>query len=37
MVRMGLCASLNVEPDMEGVAEVDTGESTPIANTSRSW
>ena len=27
MVRMGLCASLNVEPDMEVVAEVGSGES----------
>src|SRR5258708_11132928 len=26
MVRMGLCASLNVEPDMEVVAEVGSGE-----------
>jgi DNA-binding NarL/FixJ family response regulator len=27
MVRMGLCASLNVEPDMEVVAEVGSGET----------
>jgi DNA-binding NarL/FixJ family response regulator len=27
MVRMGLCASLNVEPDMEVIAEVGSGQS----------
>jgi two-component system NarL family response regulator len=27
MVRMGLCASLNVEPDMEVVAEVGSGQA----------